>query len=68
MLILAVNALAVNGPLPLYIVSKSVICTPHSVKKCLRPSMQPLVPALRALLGDPILYMALPPAKAQSWP
>ena len=34
-LILAVNILDVNGALPLYIVSKSVLCTPYSVKRCL---------------------------------
>ena len=29
------SILAVNRPLPFYIVSKRVFCTPHSVKKCL---------------------------------
>ena len=49
MLILAVNSLAVNGlapngALPLLRSVKSVLDTPHSVRKC-------LLPALRALLG-----------------
>ena len=35
MLILAVNSLAVNGALPLYVESKSVLYTQYSVKKCL---------------------------------
>ena len=32
---LAVNSLAVNGALPLYVESKSVLHTQYSVKKCL---------------------------------
>ena len=39
MLILAVNGLAVNGALPLYIVSKSVLCILYSVKTCLIQSI-----------------------------
>ena len=35
MLILAVNGLAVNGALPLNILSKRVLCALHGVKKCL---------------------------------
>ena len=35
MRILAVNSLAVNGALPLYVESKSVLYTQYSVKKCL---------------------------------
>ena len=33
--VLAVNDLAVNGALPLYVESKSVLYTQYSVKKCL---------------------------------
>ena len=54
---LAVNSLAVNGALPLYVESKSVLYTQYSVKKCLvhfmkRRTRSPCFPRFaRGLLG-----------------
>ena len=50
MLILAVNDLAVNGALPLDIVSESVLAILHSVKKCLIDSLSVLFEVPRRTL------------------
>ena len=61
MLILAVDGLAVNGALPLYIVSKSVLRTPCSVKKCLLSSVQKcLIDALSVLFQVELTWERLP--------
>ena len=53
MLILAVNVLAVNGALPFYIVSKSVLRTLSSVQKC-------LIDALSVLFQVELTWERLP--------
>ena len=52
MLILAVHGLAVNGALPHYIVSKSVLHPLYSVKKCLTDSLSVLFEVSRPESSD----------------